>query len=162
VWDPWAHRDPAHAVTGVTQLSDLIQFRVWPPASGPDNWSYPLFHLLGKRGVSVDLINLFPDQVYFCVKSPERSTVEATLADLAYPFEVYDNRAKVSIVGSAIEGLPGVVGHVMEALARENIRVLQSSDSHATITLLLDKKDMEAAVRALHQQFGLHEDLAPK
>jgi aspartate kinase len=104
---------------------------------------------------------MFPDHVLFCVNEGVRHTVEQALADLAFPFGVFENRAKVSIVGSAIEGLPGVVGRVMAALSRENIRVLQSADSHATITLLLDRHDMERAVRALHQQFGLDREVPP-
>ncbi|NMP21849.1 aspartate kinase [Sulfobacillus harzensis] len=159
VLDSWAHRDPDHAVTGVTQLRDLIQFRVTGPADAGTAWTFRLFDLLGRRGVSVDLINLFPDHVFFCVVGSVREHVERALGELDFPYQVFDDRAKVSIVGSAIEGLPGVVGRVMEALARENIRVLQSADSHATITLLLEKKDMEAAVRALHQQFGLDREV---
>lgn len=159
VLDSWAHRDPDHAVTGVTQLRELIQFRVTAPEDAGSSWTFRLFDLLGQRGVSVDLINLFPDHVFFCVTGPVRERVEQALEELKFPFQVFDDRAKVSIVGSAIEGLPGVVGRVMEALARENIRVLQSADSHATITLLLEKKDMEAAVRALHQQFGLDREV---
>lgn len=159
VLDSWAHRDPDHAVTGVTQFRDLIQFRVAPSEDAGPHWNYQLFDLLGRRGVSVDLINLFPDHVFFCVTDPVRSTVEAVLGELGYPFEVFDDRAKVSVVGSAIEGLPGVVGRVMEALAREDIAVLQSADSHATLTLLLDKRQMEAAVRALHQKFGLDQEV---
>lgn len=161
LWDSWAHRDPDHAVSGVTQLRDLIQFQVHRPHDGPDDWSYRLFAELGARAVSVDLINMFPDQVLFCVNDPMRSTVEDTLAHLALPFTMSANRAKVSIVGSAIEGLPGVVGRVMAALSRENIRVLQSADSHATITLLLERQDMERAVRALHQQFSLDREVPP-
>ncbi len=159
VLDSWGHRDPDHAVTGVTQLRDLIQFQVKRPETVGNRWVYRLFDLLGKRGVSVDLINLFTDHVFFCVAVPVRPIVEGALTELDFPYAVFDDRAKVSVVGSAIEGLPGVVGRVMEALAREGIDVLQSADSHATITLLLEKKDMEPAVRALHQQFGLDREV---
>lgn len=157
--DSWAHRDPARAVTGVTQLHSLVQFQVNRPVLDTSDWSYQMFRELGSRGVSVDLINLFPEQVYFCVTEDARGTVEQTLTVLDFPFEAFCDRAKVSIVGSAIQGLPGVVGRVMEALASQGIRVLQSADSHATITLLLERQNMEAAVRALHQQFGLDREV---
>ncbi len=157
--DSWAHRDPAHAVTGVTQLPNLLQVRVEASISEGSDWTYQLFRELGNQGVSVDLINLFPDSAYFCVMPEVRERVVEALAGLNLPFKISDDRAKVSVVGSAIEGLPGVVGRVMEALSREGISVLQSADSHATITLLLRKKDMEAAVRALHQQFGLDREV---
>lgn len=157
--DSWAHRDPDHAVTGITQLQNMIQFQVECPNNGEADWAYHLFEALGERGVSVDLINLFPERVFFCVTDPIRGRVVTALEDLGFPHCIYDNRAKVSVIGSAIEGLPGVVGRVMAALSREGVQVLQSADSHATITLLLDQKDMARAVRALHQQFGLEREV---
>ncbi len=160
VLDSWAHRDPARAVTGVTQLDSLIQFQVRCPETDHPDWTYQMFNELGARGVSVDLINVFPDSAYFCVFTADRSAAEEALRDLEFPFDVYLDRAKVSIVGSAIQGLPGVVGRVMQALAKRHITVLQSADSHATITLLIAKKDMAEAVRALHQQFGLDKEVA--
>ncbi|PSR23786.1 MAG: aspartate kinase [Sulfobacillus acidophilus] len=152
--DSWAHRDPDRAVTGITHLSNLVQFRVVRPEL-EEEWGYRLFARLGQRGVSVDLINLFPEQVYFCVTENLRPVVAVALQELGLPYEIFDDRAKVSVVGSAIQGLPGVVGRVMEALSKEGIQVLQSADSHATITLLLDRKNVEVAVRALHHQFNL-------
>lgn len=158
ILDSWAHRDPGHAVTGVTQLSNLVQFQVRCPEGANADWTFQLFSELGAQGVSVDLINLYPDHVLFCVSEPVRRRVETSLASLAFPYVVYADRAKVSIVGSAIEGLPGVIGRVMSALSAENIRVLQSADSHATITILIERGDMERAVRSLHHQFNLHDD----
>lgn len=159
VLDPWAHRDPDRAVTGVTQSAELVQFLVDAPVAGAQNWTFQLFDLLGERGVSVDLINLFPDRVYFCVPSPLKDPTLKVLQDLELSYQLFEDRAKVSIVGSAIQGLPGVVGRVMGALSRESIEILQSSDSHSTITLLLRRQDMERAVQALHQQFGLSEEV---
>jgi aspartate kinase len=141
-------------------VRNLVQFRVARP--DPEAaWAYRLFALLGERGVSVDLINLFPDQAYFCVSENLRAVVAVALQELGLPYEIYADRAKVSVVGSAIQGLPGVVGRVMEALSNEGIEVLQSADSHATITLLLDRKDMETAVRALHHKFNLDQEASP-
>jgi aspartate kinase len=154
--DPWAHRDPDHAVTGITQLEDLVQFVVHQDAKIPnEQWAYHLFAALGDNGVSVDLINMFPDTVYFCVPTATADRTEHTLQELALDFDIFRDRAKVSIVGSAIQGLPGVVGRVMAALSQHHITVLQSADSHSTITLLLYRNQMEQAVAALHQQFGL-------
>ena len=157
--DPWGHRDPDHAVTGITQLEHLMQFRVAPSVGMHKDWAFRLFMSLGERGVSVDLINLFPDQVYFCVP-PEKTEVTAAALDAVnFSYEAFDDRAKVSIVGSAIQGLPGVVGRVMAAMAQSDIEILQSADSHSTITLLLHRCDMERAVASLHKQFHLAEEV---
>lgn len=154
-FDPWAHRHPARAITGVTQRDDLVQFVVLRPAQGSSDWQFRLFQQLGDNGVSVDLINLFVDRVFFCVPESARAVTGDTLDSLAFEYEAHPDRAKVSLVGSAIHGLPGVVGRMMEALTREDIPVLQTADSHSTITLLLERAHMERAVQALHGQFGL-------
>ncbi len=158
--DPWAHRDPDHSVTGITQLDHLMQFNVTPPSSMLKDWAYHLFMALGENKVSVDLINLFPDRVYFCVPPEKTSITKGTLENMGYTFEAYDDRAKVSVVGSAIQGLPGVIGRVMAAMAQSNIDILQSADSHSTITLLLHRHNMEKAVSALHRQFHLDEEVS--
>ncbi len=159
--DPWAHRDPDHAVTGITQSENLVQFVVNQDSDAADNWSYRLFSALGDNGVSVDLINLFPDRVYFCVPKSMAPHALETLEKLSFSYDTFSDRAKVSIVGSAIQGLPGVVGRVMSALTQHHITVLQSADSHSTITLLLYRSQMEMAVAALHHQFGLAEQEPP-
>lgn len=160
-FDPWAHRHPDSAVTGITHLENLVQFVVYAPTMSSEPWAYRLFEQLGERGVSVDLINLFPDRAYFSVPETTSRITRDTLTELGFPFDLHLDRAKVSIVGSAIQGLPGVVGRVMAALSRESIEVLQSADSHSTITLLLRRSDMERAVNALHVQFGLSEEGGP-
>lgn len=157
--DPWAHRHPDRAVTGITQLEHLVQFRVEAPDESAGSWAYYLFDRLGSRGVSVDLINLYPTHAYFCVPEATHRQTLATLEELGYRSQMNRERAKVSIIGSAIQGLPGVVGRVMAALTQASVEVFQSSDSHSTITLLLKRSDMEKAVKALHVQFGLAEEV---
>jgi aspartate kinase len=139
-----------------------MQFRVAPPETMHKDWAFPLFMSLGERGVSVDLINLFPDQVYFCVPPEKTAEVTDVLNVMGFDYQGFDDRAKVSIVGSAIQGLPGVVGRVMAAMSQSDIEILQSADSHSTITLLLHRGDMEKAVSALHKQFHLAEEVSSR
>lgn len=155
--DPWAHRRPEEAVTGVAHLSGLCQFWVGP-GSQTMGWRERLFSRLGEAGVSVDLVNLYPDGAFFCVPGAARAATEALLSELGYPFHTQGERAKVSIVGSAIQGLPGVVGRVMTALAEAGVMVWQSADSHSTVSLLVAETDVERAVQALHRQFGLERE----
>lgn len=155
--DPWAHRRPEEAVTGVAHLGGLCQFWVGP-GSESSGWRERLFSALGEAGVSVDLVNLYPDGAFFCVPEEARPAAEELLSRLGYPFRVQGGRAKVSIVGSAIQGLPGVVGRVMTALGEAGVMVWQSADSHSTVSLLVAEADVERAVQALHRQFGLERE----
>ncbi|MCL8208005.1 MAG: aspartate kinase [Actinomycetia bacterium] len=159
--DPWAHREPERSVTGVTYLEGLVQVVVTAPEDGAADWSLAMFDALARRGVSVDLINLFPDRAYFTVPTARRGDAEAALGALGLRYEMRADRAKVSIVGSAIHGLPGVMAQVVGALRAAGVDVLQTADSHSTISCLVDRAQMEKALRALHARFHLGEEVKP-
>jgi aspartate kinase len=158
-WDPWAHRDPASVVSGVTYLAGLVQVECRAPGGADPDWALDLFRRLARRGVSVDLINVFPDRVYFTIPATRRRDAEPELSAPGLDVRLYGDRAKVSVVGSAIHGLPGVMAEVMAALSQAGVPVLQTADSHSTISCLVAEDHLEQAVRALHARFGL--DTAP-
>ncbi|MGO2012169.1 MAG: aspartate kinase [Pseudoalteromonas sp.] len=61
--------------------------------------------------------------------------------------------AKVSAVGVGMKSHSGVASLFFEALAQENINVLLVSTSEIKISVLIDEKYLELAVRALHKVF---------
>lgn len=65
------------------------------------------------------------------------------------------NIAKVSIVGVGMRSHPGVASSMFEALAKENINLQMISTSEIKISVVIDEKYVELAVRALHTAFGL-------
>lgn len=156
--DPWAHRRPHEAVTGITHLTGLAQVEVEPAPEAGDDWALDLFARLGRAGISVDLINLFPRRAYFCVPDGLAQATADEVAGLGCRCQVRTGQAKVSVIGSAIHGLPGVMGTVMQALTEAGVPVLQSSDSHATISVLVPGTAVAAAVAALHRHFGLDQE----
>lgn len=54
-----------------------------------------------------------------------------------------------------MHGVPGVMADVLAALREQGISVLQTADSHTTISCLVAEADVENAVRALHRRFHL-------
>ena len=71
--------------------------------------------------------------------------------------EVNDRIAKVSIVGAGMMSNPGVAAKMFEALFNENININMISTSEIRITVLINEKDAERAVNAVHDAFGLEE-----
>ena len=65
--------------------------------------------------------------------------------------------AKVSIVGVGMRSHPGVASSMFEALAKENINIQMISTSEIRVSVVIDEKYVELAVRALHTAFGLDE-----
>jgi len=66
-----------------------------------------------------------------------------------------DKIAKVSIVGMAMRSHSGVALKVFETLAGEGINILGISTSEIKISVLIEEKYTELAVRVLHASFGL-------
>ena len=69
---------------------------------------------------------------------------------------VGDNRiCKVSIVGVGMRSHPGVASKMFRILAEEGINIQMISTSEIKISVAVDEKYMELAVRVLHREFGL-------
>ncbi len=70
-----------------------------------------------------------------------------------------DKIAKVSIVGVGMRSHVGVARKMFETLSKENINLQMISTSEIKISVVVEDKYLELAVRALHQAFEL--DKAP-
>jgi aspartate kinase len=63
--------------------------------------------------------------------------------------------SKVSVVGVGMRSHVGIASQMFRTLAEENINIQMISTSEIKISVLIDEKYMELAVRALHKAFGL-------
>jgi len=66
-----------------------------------------------------------------------------------------DKIAKISIVGVGMRSHVGVARKMFETLSKENINLQMISTSEIKISVVVEDKYMELAVRALHQAFEL-------
>ena len=62
---------------------------------------------------------------------------------------------KVTVIGSRMRGVPGVMARTVRALDRAGIRIHQTSDSSMTISCLVEGERLNEAVIALHAEYGL-------
>ncbi|TJY43134.1 aspartate kinase [Cohnella pontilimi] len=136
-------------VQGVTQLSVVTE-------GGPHDLQLRVFRAMAANGISVDLINVMPNAVHYTVKENDASKAIALLRDLGFEPRVRESCAKVSVIGGGMNGEPGVMAKIVEALTNRQIRILQSADSNTTIWVLVSGEDMAGALQALHSEFGLH------
>jgi len=68
-----------------------------------------------------------------------------------------DNMAKVSVVGVGMRSHAGVATTMFNALAAEGINIILISTSEIKISVVIEDKYMELAVRSLHRAFKLDE-----
>jgi aspartate kinase len=66
-----------------------------------------------------------------------------------------ENITKVSIVGVGMRSHAGVATTMFQTLAREGINIQMISTSEIKISVVVDGKYTELAVRVLHDAFGL-------
>lgn len=66
-----------------------------------------------------------------------------------------DRIAKVSIVGVGMRSHAGVATRMFEALSNEGINIRMISTSEIKVSVVIDEKYLELAVRALHSAFDL-------
>ena len=82
--------------------------------------------------------------------------LEATRADLGAASVSGDAKvSKVSVVGVGMRSHVGVASQMFRTLSEEGINILMISTSEIKISVLIDEKYMELAVRALHKAFDL-------
>ncbi|OXM84725.1 aspartate kinase [Paenibacillus rigui] len=142
-------------VTGIANFSDITQIHV-AAGDGVYDLQLKVFKSMAQHHISVDFINVNPSGVVYTVFDHEAERALSILTELGYKPAYVSHCAKVSIIGGGMNGVPGIMAHIVEALTEEDINILQSADSNTTIWVLVRGTDMANAVRALHKRFQLH------
>ena len=122
---------------------------------------------VGRANIEVDVIvqNVAQDNtasLTFTVHRNElakaKEVVESIAAELgASAVDTNSGIAKLALVGVGMRSHAGVAAKMFEALAKENINIQMISTSEIKITVVIDEKYLELAVRALHSAFELEE-----
>lgn len=142
-------------VTGIAHVPGISQIRV-AAQEGAFDLQLRVFKAMARERISVDFINVNPSGVVYTVFDQETDRALKALAELGLTPLITSHCAKVSIVGGGMNGVPGIMATIVEALTDQDIQILQSADSNTTIWVLVQGEDMARAVRALHRKFNLH------
>ncbi len=129
------------------------------------------FHILGPvadANIEVDMIiqNQSVDgktDFTFTVSRGEyqkaMGVLEGVKADIGAASVMGDAKvSKVSVVGVGMRSHVGVASQMFRTLSEEGINILMISTSEIKISVLIDEKYMELAVRALHKAFDLEKE----
>jgi aspartate kinase len=141
-------------VTGIAHVPALTQLTVLN-GEGKYDTSLHVFKAMAQLKISVDFINVNPVGVIYTVFENEASRALQALELLHYQVTSLSHCAKVSVIGGGMNGVPGIMALIVEALVAVNVTILQTSDSHTTIWVLVHEEDMIKSVRTLHDKFNL-------
>ena len=140
--------------SGVASLNDIAQFRI---TLNPEDLSAgrKLFEDLAAAGISVGSLNLSEKEAMFAVFSADVNRTCDVLNDTEFKYVLNENCGKVTVVGNAMRGVPGVMATFVAALASRKIAILQTMDSDTTISAIIKEEHLNDAVKALHEAFKL-------
>lgn len=142
-------------VTGIAHVTELAQIQI-----AADDGDYDLqlrvFKAMAAQHISVDFINVTPAGVVYTIREQELETALAQLHEMGLQAKVLRGCVKVSVIGGGMNGVPGIMAQIVEALSDADIPILQTADSNTTIWVLIEQKDLVCAVRSLHDKFNLH------
>ncbi len=151
-------------VRGVTRDNDCARVALCGIEDTPGK-AYQVFALLSKNGISVDLIiqsigNGTKKDISFTVTESDLDKAVEILKENQSILKIDDIKtrkdvSKVSIVGAGMVNNAGVATTMFEALYNANINISMIATSEIKISVLVDQKDAENAVVAIHDKFML-------
>ncbi|NLJ83704.1 MAG: aspartate kinase [Halanaerobiaceae bacterium] len=144
-------------VTGVASRRNIIFIKIIPEEPAEYATGLRVFNLLAEKGISVDFINIRPEASSFIIDSKDKEKVLGLLREQNFSYELRDDLVKVSVVGGGMTGRPGVMAKIVEALNIKRIKIYQTTDSHTTISCLVQREQEKDALNALHKIFELNQ-----
>ena len=127
--------------------------------------AYQILGPVGDANIDVDMIvqNVSHDGMTDFSFTVHRNDFQKTLKILepvvkhikARGVESGDKIAKVSVVGVGMRSHAGIASTAFRTLAEEGINIEMISTSEIKISIVINEKQMELAVRVLHKAFGL-------
>lgn len=154
----------APLVSGIAANRDEVMFTVRGIPDQP-GVAHKVLGPVAAENINVDLIvqNVSPDgksNFTFTTNKTDLAKCKAVLEKLvkdigASSLEVDDSVAKISIVGVGMVSHAGVATKMFESLGEEGVNIELISTSEIKISVIVDDKYSELAVRTLHEAFKL-------
>jgi aspartate kinase len=145
--------------TAVSHSVGIARIRVTIPGEddGPAHMDAltRVFRAMADAGVSLDMFTPSTTTLLFTVREQDVPRACSVLDGCGLAYELRQGLAKVTLIGAGMHGVPGVMARVAESLATAGVNLLQTADSHTTISVLVPADEAVTAVTALHDAFDL-------
>ena len=129
--------------------------------------AFRVFDILAKANINVDMIlqsigRSGSKDISFTIPrdacNDALKALEDNMERLGNPEISHNDKvAKVSIVGAGMMSNPGVASRMFECFYNSNININMISTSEIRVTVLIDEKETEKAMNAVHEAFGLED-----
>ena len=149
-------------ISGVAKDTNVARISVVGVPDVP-GLAFKMFSKLSAKGINVDIIlqSIGRDgtkDISFTVAKDNMKDAVAAMEDYiavvgGKSVSADDKVAKISIVGAGMESHAGVATKMFEALYDAQINIRMISTSEIKVSVLIDEKDADAAVAAIHSKF---------
>lgn len=151
-------------VSGVAADKKVSRISVMGVKDEPGK-AFEIFALMAKEKVSVDIIlqsegadgrqnisfTIGEDDLDIALKALEKNKARLTAQEILHD----ENTAKLSIVGAGMATNPGVAAMFFEAMYDANVNIQMISTSEIKITVLINRDDVDVAMKAVHDKFKM-------
>ena len=152
-------------ITGIAFVKDEAELTVLGVPDMP-GVAYQILGPIADAKIDVDMIiqNIGQDGLIDLTFTVHKTDMKKTLDILNKKVKAHVNAreiignneiAKLSIVGVGMRSNPGVASKMFRTLAEEGINISAISTSEIKISVILEEKSLDKAVKALHKAFEL-------
>ena len=149
-------------ISGVAKDTDIARLSIVGVPDEP-GFAFKLFSKLSSKNINVDIIlqsigHNGKKDISFTIPKDRAADAEAIVKDYAENIEakntfISTEVAKISIVGAGMESHAGVATKMFEALYDAQINIQMIATSEIKVSVLINKKDADRAVAAIHEKF---------
>lgn len=115
------------------------------------------FDAFSRRGISIDMVSTTEVSISLTIDSRLNGRLSPVINELRKMAEVrvVEGKALICVVGDGMRMAAGTAGRLFYCLGRKGINVecISQGASEINISFIVDQKDADAAVRALHDEF---------
>ena len=155
------HKMEKMIVSGVACDTDAARVAVIGLKDEP-GVAFKLFNALAKANINIDMIlqsvgREGSKDITFTCNTADADDAAKIIGDNmeCQSIDVNKEVAKVSIVGAGMQTNAGVAAKMFEALYDANINIRMISTSEIRVTVLINEKNTERAMNAIHDKFDL-------
>ena len=109
-------------VTSITSSDDRIQISIDIKDNLKNDKYNNILQVIAERGISLDLINIFPEKQIFTIPKKAKDKVFKIFEEMNIKFTFKEDCSTIALVGSGMRGVPGVMAKIFNALSDKNIQ----------------------------------------
>jgi aspartate kinase len=136
--------------SGIAYKNDLVQYTIKESEMSKKTF---FLETVKNSKISLDMINIEKEKMTFIIDKEKEKKMDTIIKESVTAYEKRESLSKLTLVGDGIAGTFGVMSTIVNPMYEEKLEIIQTSDSHTTIFVLLNDKDLKKAICKLHKLF---------